>query len=277
MVCLLCVAVISALSAVFFFFRRAKKEVKIQKEDWKRDFVYLYQFPRSKTVPSLSPYCLKVETFLKAHNIPYEVVTTTMGRSKYGLLPFVELNGEHIADSQIILDRLSQHFNVKPLSSPRDEAMARAVDRMCDNHTSMLQYKFKVVENPSDSYIITALQDMKYPTWLIALGAPLLSKFLKCKLSKRIKSSIGDFSVEDCKDLLKRDYDAYRDLLGDGKFLFGDEITVADCTLFSHLATTIYLPVENYAKDLLKEQYPSLIAFCERVKEATFGGEFEQE
>ncbi|VDL81798.1 unnamed protein product [Nippostrongylus brasiliensis] len=225
MVCLLCVAVISALSAVFFFFRRAKKEVKIQKEDWKRDFVYLYQFPRSKTVPSLSPYCLKVETFLKAHNIPYEVVTTTMGRSKYGLLPFVELNGEHIADSQIILDRLSQHFNVK--------------------------------------------------LWCIQLAYEISSKF--SSLSKRIKASIGDFSVEDCKDLLKKDYDAYRDLLGDGKFLFGDEITVADCTLFSHLATTIYLPVENYAKDLLKEQYPSLIAFCERVKEATFGGEFEQE
>ncbi|WKX98803.1 hypothetical protein Q1695_014023 [Nippostrongylus brasiliensis] len=277
MVLILCITLISAVSAVLSFFRKSKKEVKIQKDDWKRDVVYLYQFPRSKAVPCLSTYCMKVETFLRANKIPHEVFVTQLGRSKYGLLPFVELNGEHIADSQIILNRLVEHFNVKPLPSPRDEAMARAVGRMCENHTSMLHYKFKVVENPSNNYTNIALEDMGCASWLIPFAAPLFSKFLRSKASKRIKVSLGDFSVEDCKNLLKKDYDAYRDLLGDRKFLFGDEVTVADCSLFSQLASTIYLPVENYAKDLLKERYPTLVAYTERVKEATFGSEFAQE
>ncbi|KHJ90324.1 hypothetical protein OESDEN_09833 [Oesophagostomum dentatum] len=137
MVCLACVALWATIGLIVykFFFSNKNGKKEVQKKDWKKDTVYLYQFPRSKYVPNVSPFCLKVETFLKANKIPYEVCSLVMGRSQYGLLPFVELNGEHIADSQIIINRLSKHFDVKALSSPKDEAIARAVDRMVDTHT----------------------------------------------------------------------------------------------------------------------------------------------
>ncbi|KAK5970006.1 hypothetical protein GCK32_013606 [Trichostrongylus colubriformis] len=104
---------INIVNAVCILLKKEFCQVEIRKRDWKPDVVYLYQFPRPKCVPNLSPYCLKVETFLKANKIPYEVYPLSMGRSKYGLLPFIELNGEHIADSQIILHRLAEHFKVK--------------------------------------------------------------------------------------------------------------------------------------------------------------------
>ncbi|VDO78298.1 unnamed protein product [Haemonchus placei] len=94
-------------------------QVAIHNHDWKPDIVYLYQFPRSACMPNVSPFCLKVETFLKVNKIPYEVRPLLMGRSKYGLLPFIELNGEHIADSQIIIHRLTEHFKTKDLDSVR--------------------------------------------------------------------------------------------------------------------------------------------------------------
>ena len=35
--------------------------------------LYVYQFGRTSTVPSISPACLKVETWLKLNGIKYEV------------------------------------------------------------------------------------------------------------------------------------------------------------------------------------------------------------
>ncbi len=48
----------------------------MHKKDFEKDVVYLYQFGRTPALPSLSPYCLKVETWLKLQGIKYEVRRT---------------------------------------------------------------------------------------------------------------------------------------------------------------------------------------------------------
>ena len=45
----------------------------VHKKDFEKDVVYVYQFNRTSTVPSISPPCLKVETWLKLNGIKYEV------------------------------------------------------------------------------------------------------------------------------------------------------------------------------------------------------------
>lgn len=45
----------------------------VHKTNWEQDTVYLYQFPRVPTLPSVSAYCLKVENYLRMTGIKYEV------------------------------------------------------------------------------------------------------------------------------------------------------------------------------------------------------------
>ncbi|KAF2361451.1 hypothetical protein FHG87_007801 [Trinorchestia longiramus] len=57
---------------------KPKKEVAppkptVHKVDYQPDVVYLYQFMRTPVLPSLSPYCLKVETWLRLAGLKYEV------------------------------------------------------------------------------------------------------------------------------------------------------------------------------------------------------------
>lgn len=45
----------------------------VHKTNFEKDIIYLYQFSRTPLLPSLSPYCLKVETWLRLAGLKYEV------------------------------------------------------------------------------------------------------------------------------------------------------------------------------------------------------------
>ncbi|KAL1399247.1 hypothetical protein pipiens_008364 [Culex pipiens pipiens] len=58
---------------------KKEKEVKptVHKANFEKDVVYLYQFTRTPLLPSMSPYCLKVETWLRLAGLKYEDTTPT--------------------------------------------------------------------------------------------------------------------------------------------------------------------------------------------------------
>lgn len=49
------------------------KKLNVFKQNFEKDVVYLYQFARTTSLPSLSPYVLKVETWLRLTGLKYEV------------------------------------------------------------------------------------------------------------------------------------------------------------------------------------------------------------
>lgn len=51
----------------------AAKKLNVFKQNFDKDVVYLYQFARTTSLPSLSPYVLKVETWLRLTGLKYEV------------------------------------------------------------------------------------------------------------------------------------------------------------------------------------------------------------
>ena len=68
----------------------------------------LFQFAPAFNVPNLSPYCLKVETYLRMAGLPYQVKTLGDPRkAPRGKLPFIKLDGQVITDSALILRALS--------------------------------------------------------------------------------------------------------------------------------------------------------------------------
>jgi len=48
----------------------------VKKQNFEKDVVYLYQFSRTPVIPSMSPYCLKVETWLRLAGLKYEASNT---------------------------------------------------------------------------------------------------------------------------------------------------------------------------------------------------------
>ncbi|CAJ0575376.1 unnamed protein product, partial [Mesorhabditis spiculigera] len=255
------------------------KEPELCKKDWQKDVVYLVQFPRGPTIPNVSPFCIKA-TYLRAKKIKYEVIESITARSEHKLLPFIELNGKAIADSQLIIIHVNKHFNIKDYANGKDEAHGRALSRACEHHTFLLVNYFKVLENPAGFVNVLASNFLNNPLFnaFKPFLVPLVAHHFVGKMKARLRAGLGVFSRETMVDLLHRDLQMYEELLdGKTKYFFGDEPTEADLTLFGHLAAVNYINHDCYAKTIIRDKkYPKVSELVQRVRDDLWGDDFEQ-
>jgi glutathione S-transferase len=97
--------------------------------------VILYQYGGTPAVPSFSPPCLKVYLALRRLGLPHRVVDLTTPLhvrrlSPTGRVPVISVDGEIIADSVFILDRLEELHPEAALWP--DDAGQRVADRLWD-------------------------------------------------------------------------------------------------------------------------------------------------
>ncbi|KAG7208166.1 hypothetical protein KM043_016514 [Ampulex compressa] len=253
------------------------KAITVHKPDYEKDVVYLYQFSRTPLLPSLSAYCLKVETWLRLNGIKYENVDHKMKfRSKKGQLPFVELNGEEIADSTIILRELSQKFG-KDLDAgltSEQRSVSHAMISMIENHLVWVVtcWRTKNLDQVLKGYKVN-LQH--------ALGSRIpngiLNFFFKLtygrKGARKVKAQgMGVHAPEEVSQFGCADLKVLSDILADKPFFFGDEPTTLDVVAFAHLAQILYIDKDTpYSlRDYMQENCPNLVGHCSRVKERCF-------
>jgi len=260
---------------------KPKKEVAppkpaVHKQDFEKDIVYLYQFTRTPVLPSLSPYCLKAETWLRLAGIKYENVDHKMKyKSKKGQLPFVEVNGEEIADSAMIIKELAQRYNqdLDAGLSPEQKNVAHATISMLENHFAWV-IKSAFSTNPDlvlDGYKI----DLKHVTQR-AFPVPILKFLFKRHLkaaAKKVRAhGIGVHKAEEIEEFGHTDLKVLSDLLADKPFFFGDAPTQLDVVAFANLAQVAFMDKEvSYAlRDWMVENCANLVEFCNRVKDRAF-------
>jgi len=254
------------------------KRFPVHKQDFEKDVVYLYQFNRTPMVPSVSPFCLKLESWLKLSGIKYENVDHKMKlRSKRGLLPFVELNGEEIADSTHIIEVLSKKFEKPmPLELAGDQKnIAHAMNTMVENHLHWIitQWKSRDMENMLKGYKIDlpALLGSKLPSGLLNF---YFKHAIVRKMAKKVKAQgLGAASNDEMDQMGKDDVKVLSDMLGEKQFLFGDEPSLLDMTVFSHLSSVVFVE-KDYScvlRDFLESDCQNLVGLVNRMKDRCWG------
>ncbi|CAG9781993.1 unnamed protein product [Diatraea saccharalis] len=255
----------------------APPKPSVHKVNYEKDVVYLYQFSRTPLLPSTSPYCLKVETWLRLAGIKYENVPhMAKYRSKKGQLPFVELNGEEIADSAFIIKELSEKYNkdLDAALTPEQRVVAHAMISMIENHLSwvILWWRAKYPDSVIKGYQVNLQNALN-----TRLPNPILNFCYKLtsgrKGMKKAKAhGIGVHSQEEIIEFGKNDLRVLSDYLSDRPFFFGDEPTLLDVVAFSNLAQLQFLDKEvtHPLRDAMNESFPNLVGLVSRIKERAF-------
>ncbi|GMR36380.1 hypothetical protein PMAYCL1PPCAC_06575, partial [Pristionchus mayeri] len=235
----------------------------VLKTKWKSDVIYLYQFPRSPVVPNLSPYCLKLETYLRIKNIKYEIIESYRLKSEKGLMPFIELNGRQIPDSGIIIRHLEKHFDCADRLTEEEKGVARAVDRMLDCSTLHAIQLDRLVKNGNGRLFASrAVSGLPLPGFI----TDRIGERMAAIMGRRMRGALGRLSDEEIRELLKIDLTAINSIVGDKRFLFGDIPSAADCSVFGHVASTYFLPYRQTLSDALDDDLPSLKGLINRIR-----------
>jgi len=250
------------------------KKSKLHRPNFVKGKVYLCQFPVSPGVKSISPFGLKLESWLAMNNIPYENVYT-MEFSEKGQIPYVEFNGSQIADSNIIMEKLGEVFKVDcdAVLSDFDKAVGHSVLTMVENHTSkggfLWRYGYHNDEFMDKMWVY--FNANSFIRWVMSMTFPA---WLRLKLYFH---GINRHPIEVVSKMTFKDLKAISNIMQSGgvekkrPYLFNTEKpTSFDCALFGHLAQFLYIPMDFPQKRYIEESCANLKRFADSFKEDLF-------
>jgi glutathione S-transferase len=181
--------------------------------------VKLFQFPRLFAVPNLSPFCCKLETWLRIARVPYEVVDTPDPRkAPKGKLPFIEDGGVRIADTSIIVDHLKKTRGVDPDAGldASQRALALLVQRTLEEHYAFILAYTHLVRDEGLRH--TNVRFDAVP----AVMRPLVAGMVRSRVKKLLwHQGILRHSERDIFESALRDWRAVLAVMGHRPFFFG--------------------------------------------------------
>lgn len=227
--------------------------------------ITLFQFPPAFNVPNVSPFCLKLETFLRLCGLEYQVQHVTDPRKgPKGKLPFVKVDGEVIADTEIIIRELQQRYalDLDAGLDARGRGWAVAITRLCDEHLTPLLVYFRWLDEAGWRQVVPVLL-RGLPGPLRPLAGAVFRRKVRGDL--RGRGLIGH-SREQLRAFARQDLDALDGMLGELPFFGGAQPCSADAAAYGILANLVLSTLETPLNHMARE-YERLVAYCERMQQ----------
>eukprot|EP00956_Cyclotella_meneghiniana_P033094 scaffold93192_cov72-Cyclotella_meneghiniana.AAC.1 len=181
-------------------------------------------------------------------------------------MPYIRLNcrenGPLVADSNFIIQFLSKKLGIdeveKTLLTKEQTATSHAFTRMIEEHTTQIGFYYRYALN-MDGFRAAVLPDGWFRSWMVSFIFPLVMPMAFKKKNKYV--SFGRHSDEEKWTISCQDIQSISDYLGEKRFMFGDEPTTLDCTLFGHFAQFLYIPLNFPQKIYIHENCDNIVKY----------------
>lgn len=223
----------------------------------------VHQLPGAWGLPSISPFCLKLDVWLRLARLPFRsVVDATPFRGPKGKLPWIEHEGQSIGDSSFIIAYLERRFGCDPDArlTAAERAVAHALQRLVEENLYwVLVHDRWVVEENWRTFKDVVLGGV--PAALRPLIAPIARRGVRRQL---VGHGMGLHARDEIHAIGLRDLAALAHFLGDKPFLMGAEPSSIDASAYGLLANIVNVPIASPIKDEARKR-ANLVAWVERV------------
>lgn len=230
--------------------------------------IVLHQFAPAFGMPNFSTFCMKVETYLRLVNLPYEVkIVANPSKAPKGKLPFITDEDQTVCDSEHILAYLKERYG-DPLGeglSEESRADHLLLKRMIEEHLYFAVVQTRWLRE-GNSDLVKEAGFSAVPSLMRGIVFKMVQKSLRKALvghgiARHTDEEIDAFAVEDIRALGAK--------LGETAFFGGDSPREIDCTVWAMIANILGTPFVTPMQDCAKA-CPNLVSYNERMWEQAF-------
>ena len=230
----------------------------------------LFQPPRAWGLPNVSPACMKLETWLRITDIPYDLAPADFSQAPKGKVPYVEDDGVRLGDSAFIIEHLVATRGRDPDAwlSRKELAISLAFRRMLEENLYWVLIQMRYREEPAWSVyreIIASLQDTAPPEARPAIAQAIHEGVL----SQMHGHGMGRHTAAEIAHIGNTDLTAASEHLGGNRFFMGDRPSTADATVYAFVANIIEPPLDSPIREHGRA-LQNLVDYCARMREAYF-------
>lgn len=229
--------------------------------------IKLVQFPRHLGIPNASPFCAKLELWLKLAEIPYEIEEQVMPNSApKKKIPWIVDDGQRIGDSTLIIEHLTKTRSVEI-----DNGLTPA-------------------ERGSDQALIALLEErlywhMVYDRWLgggwpgisaaffgsmPAIMQPIMRAFAKRMVKRQLwEQGTARHAPDEIYAMAERDLAALSAIIGEGPYVHGDTIRSVDAAVWGTLISLTQVSLDTPMTQAARS-HDNLVAYADRITRAYF-------
>lgn len=226
--------------------------------------ITLYQFAPTWGIPNLGQFNVKVETYLRMTDLPYEVVATMPLKGPKGKLPFIEDDGQKLTDSRFIIEYLKEKYgdSLDEELSAEQQATMTAMQRLLEEHLYWIGMYARWQTTDKNWQITKQAIFGDMPPVVRDIAAGVYKWMI---IRKQIYGQgTGRHLADEVFHLGNIDLDALSAFLAEKPYFMGDKPTSLDASAFGILINTIQGPIESPAKEYGMTK-PNLVAYCERM------------
>lgn len=230
--------------------------------------IKLYQFPPAFGLPNASPFCMKLETWLRMAGLPYECPRgADLRKSPKGKMPYIDDDGTVMADSSLIIDYLTQkyHVTLDAHLTPRACGEWLALQRLFEEHLYWAAVYSRWVEDAG--FAVTSKVFFARFGPLMRLIVPVMAR--RAMRQEMQGHGMGRHSRDEIYALGCRDVIAIAQVLGERDYLMGDQPSTIDATGYAFLANLLWIPVDSPLREEARK-HANLEAYCQRMKARYF-------
>ncbi|ALF52034.1 hypothetical protein ACX27_02875 [Nostoc piscinale CENA21] len=234
--------------------------------------ITLYKTPPLWGLPSFSPACMKLETWLRMAKLNYQSDTSlNFAIAPKGKIPFIEYQGKLIGDSTLIIEmfKLEAGIDLDANLTPTERAISLAFRRMIKENIywGEAYIRYQVPENWQ--VYREALINILSPVVLAAECELIVADACETICTQLYNQGMGRHSDQEIYQIITADFQALSDFLADKLFFMGEQPTTLDATAYAYVGNLIKPSLKHSIVDYVL-QLENLCQHYERMNQLFF-------